>query len=104
MAHPITIERTTQFTSPIPTWEPGEPITKAVARHLLRRFRGPLPAEVLCACLLAIRAYNSGDFCRPISFPRAFEHPVYGPSEPAYIVIGRWDLTHFVPPMPGSEA
>ncbi len=104
MAHPTVLEspELQYSTPPLPIL--AEPAAKAVARHLLRTFGGPLPAEVLCACLLAMRAYTSGDFSRLISFPREFEHPSYGPGEPASVVIGRWALQPFVPLMPGSGA
>jgi len=103
MAHPTVLESPAlQYSTPhLPIL--AEPATKAVARHLLRTFGGPLPAEVLCACLLAMRAYNSGDFSRLISIPRSYEHPRNGPSEPAHIVIGRWGLQPYVPLLPGCE-
>jgi hypothetical protein len=51
-----------------------------------------------------MQAYNTGEFDRQIWFPREYEHPRYGPNEPAYVVIGRWDLARFVPPLPGSQS
>jgi len=103
MAHPTALKvPALQYSTPhLPIL--AEPAAKAVARHLLRTFGGPLPTEVLCACLLAMRAYTNGDSIRLIFFPREYEHSHYGPGEQAQVVIGRWRLPPFVPLMPGSE-